>query len=210
MTEINLLNGKINNVISSSLATGPLASFRDVHFAQVEHSRPSCWAILASCRNSPRRYCHSDASGPRAPMPAFGDIARNLLNRETNTILCDGITAEKMPSVPEALRDVAQRYHRFLQNRIGELEEAGIDISATLPQLTSSGGAVAFENCHVLNAELATFEILPPRGPVLHRRTTQPSDTRLERTSDHPGADRCQCRADPGDLSRPGPRQHRA
>src|SRR6476659_5909088 len=26
MTEINLLNGKINNVISASLATGPLAS----------------------------------------------------------------------------------------------------------------------------------------------------------------------------------------
>ncbi len=39
MTEINLLNGKINNVISSSLATGPLATFRDFHSAQVERSQ---------------------------------------------------------------------------------------------------------------------------------------------------------------------------
>jgi hypothetical protein len=39
MTEINLLTGKINNVISSSLATGPLASFRDFHSAQVERSQ---------------------------------------------------------------------------------------------------------------------------------------------------------------------------
>ena len=47
MTEINLLSGKINNVISSSLATGPLASFRDFHAAQVERSQAIVMGNLA-------------------------------------------------------------------------------------------------------------------------------------------------------------------
>ena len=47
MTEINLLNGKINNVISASLATGPLASFRDFHSAQVERSQAIVMGNLA-------------------------------------------------------------------------------------------------------------------------------------------------------------------
>jgi hypothetical protein len=47
MTEINLLTGKINNVISSSLATGPLASFRDFHSAQVERSQAIVLGNLA-------------------------------------------------------------------------------------------------------------------------------------------------------------------
>jgi hypothetical protein len=47
MTEINLLTGRINNVISSSLATGPLASFRDLHFAQVERSQAIVLGNLA-------------------------------------------------------------------------------------------------------------------------------------------------------------------
>jgi hypothetical protein len=47
MTEINLLNGKITNVISASLATGPLASFRDFHSAQVERSQAIVMGNLA-------------------------------------------------------------------------------------------------------------------------------------------------------------------
>ena len=50
-------------------------------------------------------------------MEALGDIACDLLNLETNTILCngitalcDGITAEKLPATHEALSDIAHRY----------------------------------------------------------------------------------------------------
>lgn len=43
-------------------------------------------------------------------MEALGDIARDLLNLETSTILCDGITAEKLPATHEALSDIAHRY----------------------------------------------------------------------------------------------------
>jgi hypothetical protein len=50
MTEINLLTGKINNVISSSLATGPLASFRDYHAAQVERSQAIVLGNLAELK----------------------------------------------------------------------------------------------------------------------------------------------------------------
>ena len=47
MTEINLLDGKINNVISAALATGPLASFRDFHSVQVERSQAIVMGNLA-------------------------------------------------------------------------------------------------------------------------------------------------------------------
>jgi hypothetical protein len=94
------------------------------------------------------------------PIDALGDIARNLLNLEVNTILCDGITAEKMPGAAEALTDIAQRYHRFLRNRIDELRQAGIDIGASLPELLNHGARIEFEGWQVQAAELATFEAL--------------------------------------------------
>ena len=94
------------------------------------------------------------------PIDALGDIARNLLNLEVNTILCDGITAEKMPGATEALTDIAQRYHRFLRNRLDELRQAGIDIGATLPELLNHGARIEFEGWQVQAAELATFEAL--------------------------------------------------
>ncbi len=94
------------------------------------------------------------------PIEALGDIARNLLNLEVNTILCDGITAEKMPGPVEALTDIAQRYHRFLRNRIDELRQAGIDVGAMLPGLTDKGASVDFAAWDIHAADLATFEAL--------------------------------------------------
>ena len=47
MTEINLLNGKINNVISGSLAIGPLAALREFHSNQVERSQTIVLGNLA-------------------------------------------------------------------------------------------------------------------------------------------------------------------
>ncbi len=91
---------------------------------------------------------------------ALGDIAHNLLNLEVNTILCDGITAEKMPAAHEALTDIARRYHRFLRNRMSELEQVGVDVGAALPVLTSKDTRVEFDDWQVRAADLATFEVL--------------------------------------------------
>jgi hypothetical protein len=93
-------------------------------------------------------------------MEALGDIAHNLLNLEVNTILCDGITAEKMPAAHQALTDIAHRYYRFLRNRISELEQAGVDVGASLPVLTSNDTRVEFDDWALRAADLATFEVL--------------------------------------------------
>jgi hypothetical protein len=93
-------------------------------------------------------------------MEPLGDIARNLLNLEVNTILCDGITAEKMPGVAEALTDIAQRYQRFLRNRISELQLEGVDVRGALPGLTNNGANVGFADWQIRSADLATFEAL--------------------------------------------------
>src|SRR4051794_25106733 len=93
-------------------------------------------------------------------MEALGDIVHNLLNLEVNTILCDGITAEKMPRAHQALTDIAHRYYRFLRSRISELERAGVDVSAGLPVLTSNGTRVELADWPVRAADLATFEVL--------------------------------------------------
>ena len=111
------------------------------------------------------------------PIDALGDIARNLLNLEVNTILCDGITAEKMPGAAEALADIAQRYHRFLRNRIDELRQVGIDIVATLPELLANGARIEFEGWQVHACDLATFEAL--------RRAAQCCITALHHTPLH-------------------------
>jgi hypothetical protein len=93
-------------------------------------------------------------------MEPLGDIARNLLNLEINTILCDGITAEKMPGVAEALTDIAQRYQRFLRNRMTELQQAGVDVSTSLPAINVNGTRIEFADWRVQAADLATFEAL--------------------------------------------------
>jgi hypothetical protein len=109
------------------------------------------------------------------PLQALGDIAHNLLNLEVNTILCDGITAEKMPAAHEALTDIAHRYYRFLRNRIGELEQAGVEVGASLPVLTSNDTRVEFDDWPLRAADLATFEVL--RRPVLHCSAAPPAAT---------------------------------
>ncbi|HEY7581880.1 MAG TPA: hypothetical protein VH855_30140 [Acetobacteraceae bacterium] len=93
-------------------------------------------------------------------MQGLDAIARNLLNLEVNTILCDGISAEKMPDAAHALLDVAQRYHRFLLNRIGDLRQEGIDVRPGLPPLAANGATVDFEAWQPRSANLAVFEAL--------------------------------------------------
>src|ERR1700693_705224 len=93
-------------------------------------------------------------------MEALRDIGHHLLNLEVNTILCDGITAEKMPGADEALTDIARRYLRFLHSRISELAEAGVDVSAILPVLANKDARVEFGDWQLRATDLATFEAL--------------------------------------------------
>jgi hypothetical protein len=50
---------------------------------------------------------------------ALRDLARDLINIETNTVLSIGITGRKMPSYPHALQDILGKYANFLADEIG-------------------------------------------------------------------------------------------
>jgi hypothetical protein len=55
---------------------------------------------------------------------ALRDLARDLINIETNTILSTGITGRKMPSYPHALQDILGKYANFMAY------EVGVDVDA--------------------------------------------------------------------------------
>lgn len=93
-------------------------------------------------------------------MPDFADIAKSLLYLEVNTLICDGMTAEKMPVAGEALIRVAQNYQRFLCERLIELESLDAPVDG-LPQLQIDGAApTAFADWSVHSGDLATFGVL--------------------------------------------------
>lgn len=50
---------------------------------------------------------------------ALRDLARDLINIETNTVLSAGITGRKMPSYPHALQDILGKYANFLADEVG-------------------------------------------------------------------------------------------
>jgi hypothetical protein len=50
---------------------------------------------------------------------ALRDLARELINIETNTVLSVGITGRKMPSYPHALQDILGKYANFLADEVG-------------------------------------------------------------------------------------------
>jgi hypothetical protein len=53
---------------------------------------------------------------------ALRDLARGLIDIETNTVLSSGITGRKMPAYPHALQDILGKYANFLA------DEAGINV----------------------------------------------------------------------------------
>jgi hypothetical protein len=50
---------------------------------------------------------------------ALRDLARDLINIETNTVISAGITGRKMPAYPHALQDVLGKYANFLAYQVG-------------------------------------------------------------------------------------------
>lgn len=103
-------------------------------------------------------------------MPDLREITRNLLCLEVNTIVSDGITAEKMPVAGEALIWIAQQYHRFLCARVRELEDLR-NVSALLPSLgiDDAGRLTAFLDWQVHSGDWPTLTILRRAARALQR-----------------------------------------
>jgi hypothetical protein len=58
---------------------------------------------------------------------ALRDLARDLLNIETNTVLSTGITGRKMPSYPHALQDTLGKFANFMAYEVGVNVDAFCD-----------------------------------------------------------------------------------
>jgi hypothetical protein len=124
-------------------------------------------------------------------MPDLAEIAGNLLCLEVNTIIAEGMTAEKMPVAGEALIRVAQDYHRFLCNRLRELEDLGA-VAASLPRLGIDDAVrlAAFLDWQVHSGDWQTFAILrrvaracemARNVPGLHHALRPEHDTIIDR-----------------------------
>jgi hypothetical protein len=123
-------------------------------------------------------------------MPDFADIARSLLYLEVNTLICDGMTAEKMPVAGEALIRVAQTYQRFLCQRLVELEKLGAPVDG-LPRIQIDDAApVSFIEWAVHSGDLPTFSTLrrvahlcqqARRAPDLHYGLNPEDDVVVDR-----------------------------
>jgi hypothetical protein len=50
---------------------------------------------------------------------ALRDLARDLINIETNTVLSSGITGRKMPAYPHALQDIIGKFANFMADEVG-------------------------------------------------------------------------------------------
>jgi hypothetical protein len=50
---------------------------------------------------------------------ALRDLARDLINIETNTVLSSGITGRKMPAYPHALQDIISKFANFMADEVG-------------------------------------------------------------------------------------------
>jgi hypothetical protein len=94
-------------------------------------------------------------------MADLAAIAGSLLSLEVNTIICDGMTAEKMPVAGEALIDIAQWYHLFLCRRLHELDALGAQ-PIVLPRLVIPGEAAPtpFLDWDVHSGDLRTFAVM--------------------------------------------------
>lgn len=93
-------------------------------------------------------------------MPEFGAIARGLLTLEIDTIVSDGITAERMPTDGRALIRIAQLYKDFLARVMAEVAEAGGSVDALPTVRTRDDGVIAFADWTVVSGGLRTFGAL--------------------------------------------------
>ncbi|WP_237479806.1 hypothetical protein [Lichenibacterium dinghuense] len=93
-------------------------------------------------------------------MTDFGDIAGKLLTLEIDTIVSDGIAAERMPTDGQALIRIAQLYKDFLGRAIGEVRDAGSTVAGLPGFRGEDGGTTAFDDWDVATGGLRTFGTL--------------------------------------------------
>ena len=93
-------------------------------------------------------------------MADLASIGRELLTLEINTIVSDGITAERMPTDGQALIRIAQLYKSFLSDVIAEVIDAQ-GMIGTLPIVRLGDGTVApFLDWDVASGGMRTFAAL--------------------------------------------------
>jgi hypothetical protein len=71
-------------------------------------------------------------------LPDFSELAHNLLTLEINTVLKDGMSAQRMPSASDALIDTAQEYHIFLCQRARDIAIIGTSLPPWARRLSDS------------------------------------------------------------------------
>lgn len=71
-------------------------------------------------------------------MADFGEIAHNLLTLEINTVLKQGMSAQKMPGYGDALIDLSQEYHEFLCARAKHFGSIGEPLAEWAQILSNS------------------------------------------------------------------------
>lgn len=93
-------------------------------------------------------------------MTDFDDIAGKLLTLEIDTIVSDGIAAERMPADGQALIRIAQLYKGFLGRAIDEVRDAGLDVPGLPGFVGEDGRTAAFDDWDVGTGGLRTFAAL--------------------------------------------------
>lgn len=93
-------------------------------------------------------------------MAELTDFGRDLLTLEINTIVSDGITAERMPTDGQALIRIAQLYKSFLMEVLMEVANASGTVG-NLPTVRLGDGTVAtFRDWNVASGGMRTFSAL--------------------------------------------------
>jgi hypothetical protein len=121
--------------------------------------------------------------GPPSVQSQLGEIARNLLNLEINTIVKQDMTATKMPAARHALMDIGKSYRIELEH-VGAAGEWGLPISGETPH-----GSLNYFNLYreAASQRLEEIEssIPPPSTAELARRSRDLIMlTRIRDTSD--------------------------
>lgn len=93
-------------------------------------------------------------------MTDLDDIAERLLTLEIDTIVSDGIAAERMPSDGQALIRIAQLYKDFLGRAIDEVRDVGSEVTGLPDFKGENGQTVAFPGWNVRTGGLRTFAAL--------------------------------------------------
>lgn len=93
-------------------------------------------------------------------MPDLADVARRLLTLEVDTIVSDGIVADRMPSDGQALIRIAQLYKDFLARVVDEVEANGGAVEGLPAFVGEDGRARAFMAWDVRTGGIRTFDAL--------------------------------------------------